>query len=217
MRALVALSCAVCALAAGCGGGSDPGAETLQATGTMPAEGRSLTAAGADRERYVGRSGTARATACELVALGRVERIASRELGEPVDLVRRANDSLDLSFCRFRAPEDLDLALSIGLDTATRAVRRYYNMLTEARQLPNIFDPSRQQRPQLVFGVGDDGTYGGAGAYWVPLRAQLTSIRGDHIVKVHFYEPRVPSRKAKRAAAGLAKLAFAGYGRRRGG
>jgi hypothetical protein len=130
-----------------------------------------------------------------------------------VSLQPRPNDSLDLSFCRYKKLHDPNLAVSIGLDTATKAVRRYYNMLTEARQLPNIFDPSKENRPQLVFGVGNDKTYGGAGAYWIPLRAQLTSIRGDHIVKVHFYEQDVSDRDAKRAAADLAKLAYEGYDR----
>jgi hypothetical protein len=200
-------------LCGGCGGGDEP----EPAKPGTASEGSSLTGAGADADEFVGEAGTAHATACELISTPRVERVVAEAVGEPVPLEPVPNDSLDLSFCDYELSDSDDpVAISVGLDTAVRAVRRYYNMITEARQLPNILDPSKENRPQLVFGVGNDRTYGGAGAYWIPLRAVLTSIRGDQIVKVHFYVPGVPDREAKRTAAELARLAYEGYERHGG-
>jgi hypothetical protein len=194
----------------GCGDGGSGGEPTQPEA--SESEGRQLTGAGADRGRFIGESGTATKTACELVGLATVERIVGVEKGtvrEPLE--RSANDSLDLSFCEFRERSGKEIFVRIGLDTATRAVRRYYNLITEARQLPNILDPAKENRLQLVRGVGDDGTYGGAGAFWIPSRLDLTSIKDERIVRVHFYVPGTPNGRAKRAAAELAKRAFAGY------
>jgi hypothetical protein len=180
----------------------------------LPDGGTQLEGAGADRAGLIGESGEAITTACELVSQQRVEEVVdelAREDRGPLE--RTANDSLDLSFCEFRETEGPELFVKIGLDTAPHAVRRYYNMITEARQLPNIFDPSEDQRPKLVFGIGDDGTYGGAGAYWVPVRLDLTAIKDRRIVKTHIYLPGSGQRRLKQAAAELARLAFAGYER----
>ncbi len=219
MRSLAILAALAAALALSALPGSKPDRPPADAPSTesetvAPEEGRQLTGAGADRAGLLGESGTAVATACDIVPQPAVEReadaAARRDLGP---LERTANDSLDLSFCEYRETTGEDLFVRVGLDTATRAVRRYYNRITEARQLPNIFDPSEDNRPKLVFGIGDDGTYGGAGAFWIPSTLDLTSIKDGRIVKVHFYIPGVPERRAKQAAAELARLAFAGYAR----
>ena len=161
--------------------------------------------------RLVGRSGTARATACELVGTHYVAGLVARASGRERRLEREASDSLDLSTCWFRSTEGPIVAVSLTLDTATKAVRRYYNQITEARQLPNIFDPSPKYRLQLVRNVGEDGTYGGAGAFWIPVRATLTSIRDSTIVKAHFYVAGVRDQRLKEGAAKLARLAYRRY------
>ena len=214
MRVLAVIAVAGALVCGACGGDESPeeGSDAAADAAAQAEEGRPLGNVGADRRQYIGESGTATKTACELVGLPTVERIVGEHTGagrEPLE--RTANNSLDLSFCEFRERSGDDIFVRIGLDTATRAVRRYYNLITEARQLPNIFDPAEAGRPKLVFGVGDDGTYGGAGAFWIPSRLDLASIKDQRIVRVHFYVPGTPDRAAKRAAAELARLAFAGY------
>jgi hypothetical protein len=170
---------------------------------------------GADREEFVGRSGTATKTACELVPVAKVQAIVSDAADDgQVALERTANDSLDLSFCEFRDRSGPDTYVKLTLDTAVRAVRRYYNLIVEARQLPSIGTGGEQaSRPVLVRNVGDDGTYGGAGAYWTPSQLDLTSIKDERIVKVHFYVDGVSQVTAREASAKLARRAFAGYER----
>jgi hypothetical protein len=223
VRALAILIALAAALALSALPGSKPGepgggGRPSTATEAVEPEGGSQPiGSGVERAERVVESGTAVATACEIVSRVAVERVVDEAAGRDVGpLEQRPNDSLDLSFCEYRETEGKDIFVRIGLDTAVRAVRRYYNMLTEAIQLPNIFNPDTEQRPQLVYDVGDDATYGGAGAYWIPLRLELISIENGHIVKVHFYVPGVGYRESKRAAAKLAKLAHAGYGRAEG-
>jgi hypothetical protein len=188
---------------------SDPSpAEASQAA----EEGRGLEGVGADRKQYVGRSGTATKTACELVSTGEAERIVGDVAPRPLELERSANDSLDLSFCEFRSTSGPETYVKLTLDTAVRAVRRYYNLISEARQLPSIGTGGEESsRPQLVRNVGDDGTYGGAGAFWIPSQLDLTSIKEERIVKVHTYVAGVSRVEAREASAALATRAFAGY------
>ena len=189
----------------------DPGSETP--TVVAPEEGHGFEGIGADRKKYVGRSGTATKTACELVPTDAVEQIVSRTAGDRrVELERSANDSLDLSFCEFRTVSGPDAYVKLTLDTAVRAVRRYYNLISEARQLPSIGTGGEEaSRPQLVRDVGDDGTYGGAGAFWIPSQLDLTAIKDERIVKVHTYVAGATRFEAREASAELAKRAFAGY------
>jgi hypothetical protein len=177
-------------------------------------EGHGFEGIGADRKKFVGRSGTATKTACELVPTPTVERIVSGIASESARLERSANDSLDLSFCEFRALSGPDVYVKLTLDTAVGAIRRYYNMIAEARQLPSIGTGGEEaHRPVLVRNVGDDGTYGGAGAYWIPATLDLNSIKDERIVKVHIYVPGASQQDAREAAAKLARRAFAGYSR----
>lgn len=207
-------------LPAACGGDEDSEGTaatqpptTTTADDRAPGKGRGLSSAGADRPRYIGRSGTATKTACELVSTHLVERLlADAGARKPEPLERSANDSLDLSFCEWRETAGPDLYVKLTLDTATRAVRRYYNLIAEARQFPTSGFRSQSDSPQLVPGVGDDGTYGGTGAFWIRSQADLTAIRDQRIVKVHFYVPGAPNAQNRDAAAELARRAFAGYG-----
>lgn len=203
------------ALLAACGEKDEPEATSVAPTATAPGEGegRGFEGIGADRKQFVGRSGTATKTACDLVSTGEAERIVSRAAGgRAVELEKSANDSLDLSFCEFRSTSGPDTYVKLTLDTAVRAVRRYYNMISEARQLPSIGTGGEEDSyPVLVRNVGDDGTYGGAGAYWIPSQLDLTSIKDERIVKVHTYVAGASRTEEREASAALAKRAFAGY------
>jgi hypothetical protein len=191
---------------------SDSAATEVAREDVTTGQGDGIHTAGADRERFVGQSGTATKTACELVSTSAVERLVADAAGKRIPLDRTANDSLDLSFCEFRELRGPDVYVKLTLDTAVRAVRRYYNLISEARQLPSIGTGGEElSRPELVRGVGDDGTYGGAGAFWIPSQLDLTSIKDERIVKVHFFVPDVPRDVAREAAAELAAQAFAGY------
>jgi hypothetical protein len=82
-----------------------------------------------------------------------------------------------LSGCEFagRAAE-----VTISLDTASDAVRRYHNRVTETAQFSGG-DPDRA--PQTVKGVGD-ARLGGAGANWLPRIQLLLSARGERVLIV---------------------------------
>jgi hypothetical protein len=208
----------VAAVVAACGEKDEPESASAPPTEAPvpPSEERSAPGGqegGADRKEYIGRSGTATKTACELVPTSEVETIVSGTAGGGrVALERTANNSLDLSFCEFRDRSGPDTYVKLTLDTAVRAVRRYYNLIAEARQLPSIGTGGEEaSRPVLVRNVGDDGTYGGAGAYWTPAQLDLISIKDERIVKVHFYVDGVSQVTAREASAELAKRAFAGY------
>lgn len=200
------------ALLAACGEKDEPENSAEAPTVVEPGEGHGFEGIGADRKKFVGRSGTATKTACDLVSTGEVERIVSQAAGRRVSLERSANNSLDLSFCEFRTISGPDTYVKLTLDTAVGAVRRYYNMISEARQLPSIGTGGEERsRPVLVRNVGDDGTYGGAGAYWIPATLDLTSIKDERIVKVHTYIAGVAQTEARETSAELAKRTFAGY------
>jgi hypothetical protein len=214
-RVGIVIALVLAALLAACGEKDEPdsGSEPSPAEASRAAEeGHGFEGIGADRKQYVGRSGTATKTACELLSTGEVERIVGDIAQRPVELERSANDSLDLSFCEFRSASGPDTYVKLTLDTAVRAVRRYYNLIAEARQLPSIGTGGEEaSRPQLVRNVGDDGTYGGAGAFWIPSQLDLTSIKDERIVKVHTYVAGASRIQAREASAELAKRAFAGY------
>jgi hypothetical protein len=205
----------VAALLAACGEKDEPDATSAAPTASAPDKqaGPGWQNGGADRKQFVGRSGTATKTACELVPVAKVEAIVADAAGERrVALEPTSNNSLDLSFCEYRDRGGPDTYVKLTLDTAVRAVRRYYNLIVEARQLPSIGTGGEEDSyPVLVRNVGDDGTYGGAGAYWTPSQLDLISIKDERIVKVHFYVDGVSQVRARKASAELAKRAFAGY------
>ncbi len=215
MRRLALLTlCATVALG-GCGGDrSDSTATTSQPNNEGAASGPpDMTLRSADSSRFIGKSGTAVATACELIDPGTVERIVGRVNGSGAKpLERTANNSRDLSLCEYRERSGPEVYTRVSLDTATRAVRRYFNLITEARQLPSVI-PSGPGSLELVRGLGDDGTYGGAGAFWIGDRLELTAIHDERIVRTHVYVKGARTDDEKRAAISLARLAFAGYAR----
>lgn len=70
--------------------------------------------------------------------------------------------------------------VSISLDAASGAVRRYHNRVTETAQFSGG-DP--EHAPHTVKGVGDP-RLGGAGANWLPRIHLLLSVRGHRVLIV---------------------------------
>lgn len=168
---------------------------------------------GADRARYRVESGREAPSACTLVSEAAIRRRVARAGGTPAPvLAGEPNNSLDLSICDYRGGGDY---LKLTLDTAPSPVRRYYNLLAEARQLPNIGSGNEEDsRPQLVRDVGDDGTYGGTGAFWIPSRHDLTAIKDLRILSVAVFVKGLSNAEARQASATIARRAFAALERK---
>jgi len=194
--ALILCLCLPAVVLAACGSGGD-GAPTTASTTHRS----SLSASnGEELEHDSDRTaeGVAGSSVCTLLPARDVERIAGvHGLG-----VER-NDSLDLSICRYaRGPVNV----RILLDGAADATRRYFNQFSEAQQK---FNPIPALRPRNVRHVGDDSTYGGAGAFWTRARAQLVAFSEDRIARVTVQIPGQSDRRRKAEAARLAKVVFA--------
>jgi hypothetical protein len=134
---------------------------------------------------------------CELIPTADVEKIVDVQGLKP-----QTTDSLDLSTCRYSKGET---NVRVILDGAADATRRYFNQQAEAYQKFNTI-PSL--KPHNVRHVGDDSTYGNAGAYWTKGRAQLVAFKADRIARVTVYIPGQPDARRKGEAADLAKLLF---------
>lgn len=76
--------------------------------------------------------------------------------------------------------EGKDAEISVSLDAASQAVRRYRNRVTESAQFSTT-DP--EDAPQTVKGIGDR-ELGGAGANWLPRTHLLLSARGERVLIV---------------------------------
>jgi hypothetical protein len=70
--------------------------------------------------------------------------------------------------------------ISVSLDAASQAVRRYRNRVTESAQFSTT-DP--EDAPHTVKGIGDR-ELGGAGANWLPRTHLLLSARGERVLIV---------------------------------
>jgi hypothetical protein len=146
-----------------------------------------------------GESGTLDARACKVLSPAVVAR-ASAARGE--HLSARPNDSLDLTICEWSGGPVSSVKLLV--DSAPRAQLRYYNLLAEQHEFHNA-DPARKARQ--IKGVGEDSTYGGAGAWWTRATRQLVAYDDDKIVKVRVNVSGFGDREARAAAVTLAKRA----------
>jgi hypothetical protein len=189
---------ALVAALAGCGGGSDD--RTSTATGGATPEAAAYGAsfkhdANRDAQGVEGQSVCALLPAAQVGALTGVSRLRGH-----------VNDSTDLSICSYRGPRGANVR--VLLDGASEATRRYYYQLTEARELHHFFNDDPSFKPRDVTGVGDDRTYGGAGAYWTPARAQLVAFADERIVRVTVHVAGQADARRKRESAALAKALF---------
>jgi hypothetical protein len=94
--------------------------------------------------------------------------------------------------------------VSISLDAASRAVRRYHNRVTETAQFSGG-DPDNA--PQTVKGVGDR-RLGGAGANWLPRIHLLLSARDDRVLIVDVSAQSLPESRLLPAAKAISLAVY---------
>jgi hypothetical protein len=158
------MAVAVAAALAGCGG-SDSGTTSTRATPAIPTT--TTEAPSGPMVRICDRR-LAMAVTAGLRGQGFRGRLGS----EP-----SASGDKQLSVCELagRGAE-----VSISVDAASDAVRRYHNRVTETAQFSGG-DPNNA--PHTVKGVGEP-RLGGAGANWLPRTHLLLSVRGDRVLIV---------------------------------
>jgi hypothetical protein len=146
-----------------------------------------------------GQSGTLRKTACGLLRPREVARMAARP-----DLLLHPtrNDSNDLSICDWRGG---GLRVQLVIDAAPSAQLRFYNQLAEQLQFHN---PDPEYRPRQIKGVGDDGTYGGAGAWWTRATKQLVAYKAKRILKIRVVDESIGDRARRRTAVRVGRASF---------
>ena len=130
--------------------------------------------------------------------------LSAREVGRAVDAARlrpTPNNSLDLSICDWDAG---GAHVKLMVDTAPKAQLRYYNLLAEQHEYYNA-DPELKARQ--IKGVGEDSTYGGAGAWWTRATRQLVAYDHNKIVKVRVNVSGFGDSEARATAVTLAKRA----------
>ena len=98
-----------------------------------------------------------------------------------------------LSVCELQGR---DAEVSISIDAAADAVRRYRNRVVESAQFSGG-DP--ENAPHTVKGVGDR-RLGGAGANWLPRTNLLLSVRGNRVLIVDVSAPPLSDPRLLEAA-----------------
>jgi hypothetical protein len=193
--ALVALAAVTAGIGCG-GGGSDRDARVT--TATTPAgtptiqhpnrlsKDTSRTAADVPPDRL----------ACDLLTAGEVAKATAAVTHRTPRLQAHRSDSYQLSVCLYSGRGGL---VRVSLDGASDATRRYYNMSTEAAEIPKLL--GRRKNFLLVQNDGDDDTYGGAGAYW-----QRTSTGSSRSTTTASSASRPRSRARPTASDALASL-----------
>ena len=149
--------------------------------------------------RELGESGTVTASLCKRVHPPEVA-VAVRRRGTRLEAT--PNHSLDLSMCQWRGR---GVRVQMIADSAPRAQLRYYNQLSEQLQFHN---PDPGLRPRQLRGIGDDGAYGGAGAWWTRSTKQLVAYAKKRILRVRVIDESIDDRARQRAAAQMARLAI---------
>lgn len=178
----------------GCGGGgSDAGTPTIQHPNRLSKD-TSRTAADVPPDRH----------ACDLLTADEVAQAATAVSHSTPHLEPHASDSYQLSVCLFSGRGGL---VRVSLDGASDATRRYYNMSTEAAEIPKLL--GRRKNFLLVPHVGDDDTYGGAGAYWQRNSDRLIAIHDDRIQRVTATIDGSTDRQRRAVASRLARRVFA--------
>ncbi|HEU4657357.1 MAG TPA: hypothetical protein VFR97_07520 [Capillimicrobium sp.] len=206
-RSLACALAALALLAGGCGGEDDASTATTGAAADPGprAPSPSLNALEHDAKGIDGM------TACRLLRRRDVVGTLDRDgiAGLP-RLRREANDSLDLSQCRYSRRA---VNVRVVIDAAAQAGRRYFEQQAEYTQ-KYVGNPRRQ--PQLVRHVGDDAAWANAGAFWTPSYDQLVAHKQGRIVRINVSVPGTPDAVLKAAAADLGRLIFRRMAERRG-
>jgi hypothetical protein len=192
-RLLFLVSLAAVAVLSGCGGDSGPNPTTTALNSSLSASnGEEL-----EHDRSRVSQGVEGDSVCRLIPSADVEEVV-----DVPGLQAQTTDSLDLSTCRYSKGK---ANVRVILDGAADATRRYFNQQAEAYQK---FNTVPSLKPHNVRHVGDDTTYGNAGAYWTIGRAQLVAFKSDRIARVTVYVPGQSDKRRKGEASGLAKMLF---------
>jgi hypothetical protein len=147
-----------------------------------------------------GQSGTLQQSACGLFPPRQVALMAARP---DLRLSPTRNDSNDLSICDWRGG---GLRVQLVIDAAPSAQLRFYNQLAEQLQFHN---PDPEYRPRQIRGVGDDGAYGGAGAWWTRATKQLVAYKNKRILKIRVVAEGLGDRVRRRTAIRVGRASFA--------
>jgi hypothetical protein len=194
IAALVALAAVTAGI--GCGGSGsdrDAGTPTIQHPNRLSKD-TSRTAADVPPDRL----------ACDLLTAEEVAEASAAVTHRTPRLQAHASDSYQLSVCLYSGRGAL---VRVSLDGASDATRRYYNMSTEAAEIPKLL--GRRKNFLLVRKVGDDDTYGGAGAYWQRNSNRLIAIHDDRIQRVTATIEGSTDRQRRALASRLARRVFA--------
>jgi hypothetical protein len=129
--------------------------------------------------------------------------VLARTVSERLDarLHTASEPTPPLSSCRISGP---GIVLSVYLDTAFQARRRYANRVVETAQF-GAPDPARLPHP--VPGVGDP-SLGSSGANWVPGLSTLLAVRDKRWLTVTYSVTARSRPRRLREAADLARRAF---------
>jgi hypothetical protein len=133
-----------------------------------------------------------------------VAREVASITGRTPRLHRVENDSFELSICRYSGRGAI---VRVVLDGAADATRRCFNLAAEADQIPKLQNKDRDFR--LVWNVGDDDTYGGAGAFWQRSSQRLVAIHADGIARVTVDAVGTNDRRRRLLASRLARRVLA--------
>ena len=149
------------------------------------------------------------AAACAVFHERDVERIVRRTTGRALEdigeTVVERMDSDETSSCGYYAGPHDDVAVKVVIDGALNPAKRYWYRMTELNQRSDNWDGPD---PRLVRGVGQDRSYGGAGAFWVPSMSKLTAYRDEKMLTVIFFVPGLGDRRSSAAAASLARTVY---------
>jgi hypothetical protein len=194
----------------GCGGGGADSRETTTSTSPKPPvshatvpTGNSSLSFSRDKSRTAAGIGSDQRV-CDLLHAGEVAREVASVAGRTPRLHATENDSFQLSICRYAGR---GATVRIVLDGATDATRRFFNLAAEADQIPKL--QNRDGDFRLVWNVGDDDTYGGAGAFWQRSSHRLVAIRADRIARVTVDVAECNDRRRRLLASRLARRVLA--------
>jgi len=182
------------ALLGGCGG-DDDGDQAAAPTGTTATTTSATTTTQAPPSGPVVRicdRSLARAVTAALQGQGLQGHLGS----EPTP-----SGNARLSVCELAAQ---GAEISISLDAASGAVRRYHNRVTESAQFSGG-DP--ENAPHTVKGIGDR-KLGGAGANWLPRTHLLLSARGERVLIVDVSAESLPDSRLLPAAKAISLAVY---------
>ena len=148
-------------------------------------------------------------SACQIFREPDAARLVLRTTGRRLEEIGKPEvermDSEETSSCGYYAGRQDDVAIKLIVDRAAQSQKRYWYRLEELNQRSDNWSGPD---PRLVFGIGQDKTYGGAGAFWNPSLSKLIAWRDDTMLTIIFFVPEVNDRESSRAAASLAKTAY---------